>query len=65
MWEESQGWDMSEKVKCVEVPIFFIIGENDYNTPLKPLKEFYKKLDASKGKEIYVISEAAHMPFFL
>ncbi len=64
MWEESQGWEMLEIVPEIQVPVFFIVGENDYNTPLKTLTEYYEFLEAPKGKEIYIIPEAAHLPFF-
>ena len=54
---------MIEKVPYVGVPVFLTVGENDYNTPLETLMEYYRELDAPKGKEVYVIIEAAHLLF--
>lgn len=64
MWEESQGWDIIQWVPKIDVPVFFIAGENDYNTPIASIKELNDKLVAVKGKELIVFKNSAHMPFF-
>lgn len=33
MWDELHGWNMLKWVPEVNVPCFFITGENDYKTP--------------------------------
>lgn len=63
MWEESQGWDILEWAPKIDVPCYFITGDNDYNTPIEPMKRVIKELEA-ESKELVVIKDAAHMPFF-
>ena len=63
MWEESQGWDILDFVPRIDVPSYFIIGENDYNTPVGPMKHVIEELVAPEGKELIVFKDAAHMPF--
>lgn len=64
MWQESQGWTMANKVDEVEVPVFFITGEDDFNTPLVALESYFEMLHAPEGKTIFAFPEAAHLPFF-
>jgi pimeloyl-ACP methyl ester carboxylesterase len=63
MWEETSRMNMSERVTDLEVPVWFIVGENDYNTPAELVREYYEGLNAPH-KEIIVMENAAHTPFF-
>ncbi|MGO4889557.1 alpha/beta fold hydrolase [Anaerobacillus sp. MEB173] len=64
MWEETQEWDLLEWAPRVDIPSFFIIGENDFNTPFILMETVMKELQAPEGKELIIFENAAHMPFF-
>lgn len=64
MWGEIQGWDARERVPSMEIPCFFITGENDFNTPLVLVEDFLAGLHAPRGKELIGFPDAAHTPFF-
>ena len=51
-----------EQVPEVGVPVYFLIGEHDYNTPMKLVEEYFKALEAPH-KELFVFEESAHTPF--
>ncbi|MGL5068530.1 MAG: alpha/beta fold hydrolase [Sarcina sp.] len=46
-----------------EVPIFYILGENDWQVPTMISKKYFKEIHASQ-KEIYIIKNAKHRPMF-
>ncbi|TVR67489.1 MAG: alpha/beta hydrolase [Spirochaetaceae bacterium] len=66
MWAEPayRDFDARREVPRLEVPVFFIMGERDLNTPLEAVRSYYEVLDAPRGKELIVFEEAAHTPFF-
>ncbi|MBS5081941.1 MAG: alpha/beta hydrolase [Clostridiales bacterium] len=45
-----------------QVPVYYIMGENDYVSPYLPTKEFFEKI-AAPDKQIFYIPDADHMPF--
>lgn len=48
---------------CFQIPILFIMGENDFVTPLETFKPLYKIISSPK-KELIVIENSGHMiPF--
>lgn len=63
MWEELQGFAMLDRAPSVDVPCFFIVGEEDYNTPAELVRRFTEQLRAPH-KELIVFAGAAHTPFF-
>jgi pimeloyl-ACP methyl ester carboxylesterase len=66
MWEEPayRDFDARRHVPRLEVPVFFIMGGRDLNTPLEAVRRYYEILDAPRGKELIVFEEAAHTPMF-
>lgn len=44
------------------VPVFYIMGENDYNSPYLPAKQFFDEIEAP-DKRIFSIPDASHLPF--
>ncbi|MGL4761976.1 MAG: alpha/beta fold hydrolase [Sarcina sp.] len=46
-----------------EVPIFYILGENDWQVPTMISKKYFKEIQAPQ-KEIYIIKNAKHRPMF-
>jgi len=63
MWEELRDFDLFRDVPSLELPVWFIVGENDHNTPAELVEEFYQYVDASEGKTLFVMDGVAHAPF--
>ena len=63
MWEEQGSENIFGAVPAVEVPVWFIAGENDYNTPTALVQEYYDMLEAPE-KHLTILEGAAHAPFF-
>ncbi|TVR05107.1 MAG: alpha/beta hydrolase [Spirochaetaceae bacterium] len=63
MWDTYAEFSAIRDVPRVEVPIHFISGENDMNTPVNLVREYFEALDAPRGKRIHVMSDCAHAPF--
>ncbi len=61
MWEESQAYNLFEKVAQIGIPVYFFSGVNDFNTPLSLVEEYLTHLEAPAGKELIVFS-SAHTP---
>lgn len=51
-----------EEVPVVDVPVFFLHGALDYNTPLALVEDYYQVLEAPY-KELTIFENAAHTPF--
>ncbi len=56
-------FDYIELIPELEVPVYFFIGRNDYNTPHKLVEEYYQIIEAPE-KELVVFENSAHTPFF-
>jgi pimeloyl-ACP methyl ester carboxylesterase len=63
MWEDLRDFDLFRDVPSIRIPVWFIVGENDYNTPAVLVEEFYRFVDAPEGKMLYVMVGSAHAPF--
>jgi pimeloyl-ACP methyl ester carboxylesterase len=63
MWEELRDYDLFRDIPSIEIPIWFIVGENDYNTPAVLVEEFYHFVDAPEGKVLIMIEGTAHALF--
>ena len=61
--EELDNFDYSETITELEVPIFFISGEYDYNCPWELVQDYCEEIKAPK-KKFYKISNAAHSPLW-
>lgn len=63
MWPEILTVNLLSQVKSVEVPVHFLMGKQDYNTPNELVKEYYESLDAP-SKELIEFDDVAHLlPF--
>jgi len=62
MWEESSRMNLFDRVPKLEVPAWFIVGRNDFNTPAVLVSEYVEKMNAPH-KELIVMEGAAHTPF--
>jgi pimeloyl-ACP methyl ester carboxylesterase len=63
MWPEYYQFDNFKDVGRIEVPIYFIAGDKDWNTPLELTREYHDFLVAPAGKELIIIKGTAHSPF--
>jgi pimeloyl-ACP methyl ester carboxylesterase len=71
-YEFSQLIFEDETVRCVnlikdiakvDVPVYFLMGKNDYDTPSKLVEEYFQVLEAPQ-KELIWFDQSAHFPFF-
>lgn len=60
-WLENLRFD--EEITRIAVPIFFIQGKYDYNTPSSLVRAFYAKINAPR-KEYLEFQNSAHAPNF-
>jgi len=62
MWDEIGQHDLFSRVPAVQVPVWFIVGERDYNTPAVLVAEYHEKLEASRGAHLMVMEGVSHTP---
>jgi pimeloyl-ACP methyl ester carboxylesterase len=64
MWDEvyTQQINYTEKIHELHIPVFFIAGLHDYNTPHQLVKEYFEKIEAPV-KELITFENSAHTPF--
>ncbi len=58
------NYDANKVVPSLEIPVFFIQGKDDFNTPTVLAKTFYNSLSATKGKTWIELEGCAHFPFY-
>lgn len=63
MWEESRDFNLFRDIPYLEVPVWFIVGSNDYNTPVVLVQEYCEFVDAPQGKELIIMEGTSHAPF--
>jgi pimeloyl-ACP methyl ester carboxylesterase len=63
MWEELRDFDLFRDIPIIQIPVWFIVGENDYNTPAELVEEYYRFVEAPEGKTLIVMEGVAHTPF--
>ncbi|MDH3222113.1 MAG: alpha/beta hydrolase [Gemmatimonadota bacterium] len=54
---------LDREVKAVSVPVFFLLGRHDLNTPSEQAADYLSELDAPL-KELVWFDESAHFPFW-
>ncbi|MCB0832832.1 MAG: alpha/beta hydrolase, partial [Bacteroidetes bacterium] len=64
LWDDLGQINLFEDVPNVKVPVYFIAGRHDYNTPSELVKKYFDQLDAPAGKHLIWFEDAAHMPEF-
>ncbi len=62
MWDEVMTYDLIRQVPRIEIPVYFLQGRHDYNTPWELVQEYYDVLDAPAGKKIVWFENSAHGP---
>lgn len=63
MWQEVHPDNLFTQIHRLDVPVYFLSGENDMNTPLQLVREYHQMLDAPQGKTLVVFENAAHTPY--
>ena len=64
LWEDIAEINLFESVPKLDVPVYFIAGEHDYNTPSELVEQYYNELEAPEGKHLIWFDNAAHLPEF-
>ncbi|MEK6481028.1 alpha/beta fold hydrolase [Catalinimonas sp. 4WD22] len=64
MWDEIYTYNTNfiNQIPSLDIPVFFLSGKNDYNTPYQLVKEYYEILEAPMS-ELIVFENSAHTPF--
>ncbi len=64
MWDEvfAHHIDYTSEIPSLEVPVWFLIGDKDKNTPHLLVEEYYEMIEAPR-KELVVFDSSAHTPF--
>lgn len=57
---ELMSFDLREKGIHYEVPVFYVLGERDWQTPVEIGKAYFKEIEAP-FKKLYLIKEAGHI----
>ncbi len=53
-----------KEAKIIDIPIWFIQGRDDQATPGFLVEEFFKKIEAKKGKKFVWMEKCGHFPFW-
>ena len=61
--KELKGFDYRLSIPSLEIPVYFISGEMDYNCPWELVEDYYEIIDAP-AKGFYLIPNAAHSPLW-
>ena len=61
--KELEGFDYRSSVTSLELPVYFISGESDYNCPWELVDEYCEIIDAP-DKEFFLIQDSAHSPLW-
>lgn len=61
-WEETRNYDLFREVPPLDVPVWFLVGSEDCNTPARLVPEYHEVLTAPRGKHLIVLDGTAHGP---
>jgi pimeloyl-ACP methyl ester carboxylesterase len=62
MWPKVVDIDLTKRAPKLDVPVFFFMGRNDWNTPW-PLAEEYLDMLVAPKKELVWFEESGHCPY--
>jgi len=57
-----EDYNLIESIPQLEVPVWFLNGRSDFNTPVELVREYYETIDAPLKR--FVLFPHAHTPFF-
>ncbi len=62
LWNEIIVVNFTKEIESIRVPIYFFEGKYDMITPTVVVEDFYKSLDAEKGKTLVIFENSGHWP---
>lgn len=63
LYTELEGFDYRTEITSLELPVYFISGDTDYNCPWKLAQEYLEIIDAP-DKGFFLIENSAHSPLW-
>ena len=63
LYSDLEGFDYREEINELEIPVYFISGDTDYNCPWKLVDE-YSQIIKAPDKGFFLISDSAHSPLW-
>lgn len=63
MWEDVVKTDFLTEIDELEIPVYFMVGRHDWNTPFELAEEYFDLLKAPK-KELIWFENSAHSPVY-
>lgn len=65
LFDDTNLWylDFKNSITKVDVPVYFLMGHHDYDTPFPLVEEYYNILDAPT-KELIWFENSSHFPFY-
>lgn len=63
LWNTQLSTDMTQKVKRLDIPVYFLHGVYDYTVSYPLAKAYFEHLEAPL-KGFYTFKQSAHTPFF-
>ncbi len=61
LMRELMSYDLRKKGSSYQVPVFYVLGEKDSQTPIEISKKYFETVQAP-DKKLYLISGAGHAP---
>ncbi|MBI4832317.1 MAG: alpha/beta hydrolase [Candidatus Lindowbacteria bacterium] len=52
--------NLFQEVPRIEVPVYFLVGRYDYNTPFELTERYYQQLEAPRGKQLIWFENSGH-----
>ncbi|MHA1935641.1 MAG: alpha/beta fold hydrolase [Candidatus Thorarchaeota archaeon] len=62
LWKEIVDVNFTQEIDSMKAPIYFLEGKCDMITPTVLVEDFYKSLDAEKGKKLVIFENSGHWP---
>jgi pimeloyl-ACP methyl ester carboxylesterase len=63
IWPEIMGINLFKEIPQVEIPVYFLVGKHDYNTPFELTEQYFNHLKAPE-KELIWFENSAHSPMY-
>ena len=61
LMRELMSFDLREKGNCYLVPVYYVLGEKDSQTPIEISMKYFEEVQAP-DKKLYLIPNAGHAP---
>jgi pimeloyl-ACP methyl ester carboxylesterase len=62
--EKLSSFSAIRMVPKIAVPVYFVQGKFDTNTPTDLARDYFEKVTAPEGKKMIIFSESAHLPMY-